>query len=118
MSEISDRQETILALIVREYNETAEPVGSKSLVEHYNLNVSSATIRNEMSALTDRGLLGQPYTSAGRVPTMEGYRYFVRKLLGETELPSAEKRMISHQFHQAPAEKKLLEPSGITWLPQ
>jgi len=104
MSELTERQETILALIVREYNETAEPIGSKSLVEEYHLNVSSATIRNEMAALTEQGLLGQPHTSAGRVPTMEGYRYFVRKLLGETELPSDEKRMISHQFHQAPAE--------------
>jgi heat-inducible transcriptional repressor len=104
MSELTERQETILALIVREYNETAEPIGSKSLVDQYHLDVSSATIRNEMALLTEQGLLGQPYTSAGRVPTMEGYRYFVRKLLGETELPSAEKRMISHQFHQAPAE--------------
>lgn len=104
MSFISERQETILALIVREYNETAEPVGSKNLVDRYNLNVSSATIRNEMAFLTEQGLLGQPYTSAGRVPTVEGYRYFVRQLLGDTELPNAEKRLISHQFHQAPAE--------------
>ena len=102
MSSITDRQETILALIVREYTETTHPVGSKYLHDHYSLGVSPATIRNEMAALTDLGYLRQPYTSAGRIPTEAGYRYFVRRLLGETELPLAEKRMISHQFHQAP----------------
>jgi len=53
-----------------------------------------------MGTLTEAGLLRQPHTSAGRVPTEEGYRYFVRRLLGETDLPEAEKRLISHQFHQ------------------
>ncbi len=101
MQNMTERQETILALVVHEYIDTAEPVGSKSLVEKYTLGVSSATVRNEMMALTDAGLLRQPHTSAGRVPTEEGYRYFVRRLLGDTDLPADEKRMISHQFHQA-----------------
>jgi len=100
MSELTQRQETILALIIHEYIETAEPVGSKALVERYSLGISSATARNEMGTLTEAGLLRQPHTSAGRVPTEEGYRYFVRRLLGETDLPEAEKRLISHQFHQ------------------
>ena len=104
MSSISNRQETILALIVREYTETTQPVGSKRLNDRYSLGVSSATVRNEMAALTDLGYLRQPHTSAGRIPTEAGYRYFVRRLLGETELPVAEKRMISHQFHQAPID--------------
>jgi heat-inducible transcriptional repressor len=101
---LTDRQETLLALIVHEYIESAEPVGSVNLVSKYTLGISSATVRNEMGALTDAGLLRQPHTSAGRVPTEEGYRYFVRKLLGETELPASEKRLISHQFHQARPE--------------
>jgi heat-inducible transcriptional repressor len=101
MKDISERQETILALIVHDYIDTAEPVGSKRLLESYNLGVSSATVRNEMAALTDVGLLRQPHTSAGRVPTEDGYRYFVRRLLLETDLPQQEKRLISHQFHQA-----------------
>jgi heat-inducible transcriptional repressor len=104
MDELSQRQETLLALIIHEYTEDGLAVGSKTLVEKYNLGVSSATVRNDMGTLTDAGMLRQPHTSAGRVPTEEGYRYFVRRLLGETELPAAEKRLISHQFHQAHAD--------------
>jgi len=104
VSPITDRQKTILALIVREYTETTRPVGSKRLIDRYKLGVSSATVRNEMAALTDSGYLRQPYTSAGRIPTEIGYRYFVRRLLGDTELKIAEKRLISHQFHQAPID--------------
>ncbi|NIS79959.1 MAG: heat-inducible transcription repressor HrcA [Anaerolineales bacterium] len=101
MNSLTERQETVLALIVHEYVDTALPVGSKNLVTKYRLGVSSATVRNEMATLTEAGLLRQPYTSAGRVPTEQGYRYFVRKLVGDTDLPAAEKRLISHQFHQA-----------------
>lgn len=101
---ITERQETILALIIHEYVEAAQPVGSARLVEGYKLGVSSATVRNDMAGLTDVGLLRQPYTSAGRVPTEKGYRYFVRQLLGDTELPPDEKRLIRHQFHQARSE--------------
>jgi len=101
MQSLTERQETILALIVHEYIETAKPVSSKKLVSTYNLGVSSATIRNEMVALAIANVIRQPHTSAGRVPTEEGYRYFVRKLLGDTGLSPHEKRTISHQFHQA-----------------
>ena len=98
---LTERQEFLLGLIVREYVESIQPVGSKTLVERYQLNFSSATTRNDMLTLTEEGYLRQPHTSAGRVPTEEGYRYFVQRLLGETELPAAEKRTISHQFFQA-----------------
>lgn len=101
MDNLTDRQKLILALVIRDYIETAQPVGSKRLVEYYELDVSSATVRNEMMVLTDLGLLRQPHTSAGRVPTEEGYRYFVRQLMGHTELPPNTKRMIVHQFYQA-----------------
>ncbi len=104
MKALTRRQETILALMIHEYIETAQPVGSKSLVTGYDMGISPATVRNEMAALTEAGLLRQPHTSAGRVPTEEGYRYFVRRLLGETDLPADEKRLISHQFHQARAD--------------
>jgi heat-inducible transcriptional repressor len=98
---LTERQEFLLGLIVREYIETVLPVGSKNLVDRYHLHFSSATTRNDMAALTEGGYLRQPHTSAGRVPTEDGYRYFVQRLLGETELPAAEKRTISHQFFQA-----------------
>jgi heat-inducible transcriptional repressor len=101
MNELSGRQKLILALVIRDYIDTAQPVGSNHLVEGYNLNVSSATVRNEMVALTDMGYLRQPHTSAGRVPSEEGYRYFVRQLMGHTELPANTKRTIVHQFYQA-----------------
>lgn len=101
MQPITDRQATILALIIREYIESARPVGSSLLTQKFDLGLSPATVRNEMAALTEKGYLRQPHTSAGRVPTEEGYRYFVQRLMGEPELPAAERRTISHQFHQA-----------------
>lgn len=101
MSNLTERQKFILALVIRDYIETAQAVGSKRLVEHYGLSVSSATIRNEMVALTEMGYLRQLHTSAGRVPTEEGYRYFVRQLMGQTDLPDPTKRTIIHQFYQA-----------------
>lgn len=101
MVKLTGRQETLLGLIIRDYIDTAQPVGSKGLVEKYNLGISSATVRNEMAVLTEAGLLRQPHTSAGRVPTEEGYRYFVQRLVGDPDLPVAEQRMISHQFYQA-----------------
>ena len=83
MSTLTERQRLTLALIIHAYVETAQPVGSKALIERYKLDTSSATIRNDMVELTDAGYLRQPYTSAGRVPTEEGYRYFVRQLMGQ-----------------------------------
>jgi heat-inducible transcriptional repressor len=101
MSELSERQKMILALVIRDYIDSAQPVGSGRLVNTYGLKVSSATVRNDMLALTELGYLRQPHTSAGRVPTEEGYRYFVRQLMGHTELPMETRRTIVHQFYQA-----------------
>jgi heat-inducible transcriptional repressor len=98
---LTERQKLILALVVREYVESTQPVGSKRLVEVYHLNFSPATIRNEMAALTEAGYLQQPHTSAGRTPTEEGYRYFVSQLMGQTSLPAQVERTIEHQFYQA-----------------
>lgn len=106
MNELSDRQRLILALIVREHIETAQPVGSKSLVDNYQLDFSSATVRNEMLALSELGYLRQPHTSAGRVPTENGYRYFVRQLMVQTELPLRVQRLIQHQFHQTGTDQE------------
>ncbi len=97
---LTERQKLILALIIREYIKTVQPVGSNSLLNQYGLDMSSATIRNEMAALSDLGYLRQPHTSAGRIPTEEGYRYFVGQLMGHTELPPATRRTITHQFYQ------------------
>ncbi len=101
MPELTERQEYILSLIVREYVRDAQPVGSKALVERFDLDVSSATVRNEMAALEEHGLIYAPHTSAGRVPTRQGYRYFVRRLLTAVKLTTVEQRRISHAFEGA-----------------
>jgi heat-inducible transcriptional repressor len=100
MDELTERQKLILTLVIHEYIRTAAPIGSEHIVNHYRLELSSATVRNEMATLTEQGYLRQPHTSAGRVPTEEGYRYFVGRLLQETQLPDDTRRMISHQFYQ------------------
>ncbi|MGQ9833663.1 MAG: heat-inducible transcriptional repressor HrcA [Candidatus Villigracilaceae bacterium] len=101
MSDLTERQKTLLMMVVRDYIETAQPVGSQRLVERFRLSMSSATVRNEMAALTEMGYLRQPHTSAGRVPTEEGYRLFVGELMHQFELPPAVQHTISHQFFQA-----------------
>lgn len=100
MKELSPRQQAVLGLVVRAHVASAEPVGSRALVGAYGLDISSATIRNEMALLERGGFLYHPYTSAGRIPTVEGYRYFVQHLMRERELPTVERRTIRHQFHQ------------------
>ena len=100
MEELTERQQTILGIVVRKYIAGVTPVASKAIAESYELGVSPATIRNDMAVLEERGYLFHPHTSAGRVPTERGYRYFVEYLMREVELPLAEQHMIRHQFHQ------------------
>jgi heat-inducible transcriptional repressor len=102
--ELTPRQQTILNLIVHTYVATAAPVSSKALLEAAGLGVSSATVRNDMAVLEEGGYLTHPHTSAGRIPTDKGYRYFVERLLGDVELPTDERNTIRHQFHQAKLE--------------
>ncbi len=99
-SALTERQELLLKLIVREHVRTAMPVASRALVTHYELGCSSATVRNEMAHLEELGYLRQPHTSAGRLPTEAGFRYFVERLMDEQTLPMAERRTIAHQFYQ------------------
>lgn len=99
--QLTSRQKLILTLIIHEHIHSAQPVGSKTLVNKYELSMSSATVRNEMAYLTDVGLLRQPHTSAGRVPTEEGYRFFVGNLVHKTGLPTNTRNTIVHQFYQS-----------------
>jgi len=101
---LRDRQKLILELVIREYTAQATPVGSQTLSENYDLEVSPATVRNDMARLEELGYLTHPHTSAGRVPTDLGYRYFVEQLMGEVALSLTERRMIQHQFHQVGRE--------------
>ncbi|MBR6654451.1 MAG: HTH domain-containing protein, partial [Oscillospiraceae bacterium] len=79
--ELSERKKKILKAVVESYIETAEPVGSKAIAEQAGLGVSSATIRNELADLTSMGYLEQPHTSAGRIPSPQGYRIYVNELM-------------------------------------
>lgn len=91
---MQERQLEILRAIVDEYVATQEPVGSKAIAERHPLGVSPATIRNDMAILEDAGLITQPHTSAGRIPTTNGYRVFVDKLAQVKPLSLAERRAI------------------------
>lgn len=87
---LSDRRQIVLRALIEEYIARALPVGSRTLVERYNLGISSATVRNELSLLEEMGYLAQPHTSAGRVPTDFGYRAFVDELLSEANSDDGE----------------------------
>jgi heat-inducible transcriptional repressor len=97
---LTDRRRDILKHIVEDYIDSAMPVSSESIARKMSVPVSSATVRNEMAALEDEGFIVQPHTSAGRVPSDIGYRYFVEFLMPEQQLSAEEQRMINHQFHQ------------------
>ena len=83
--ELNERKMKILKAVVKDYIETAEAVGSRTISKKHNLGVSAATIRNEMADLEELGYLVQPHTSAGRVPTEKGYKLYVDLLMGTNE---------------------------------
>ena len=88
---LSDRKLKILHAIIQTYLETGEPVGSRTISKYTDLNLSSATIRNEMADLEELGFIMQPHTSAGRIPSDKGYRLYVDMLMGEKEQELLEK---------------------------
>ncbi len=94
------RAQAILRAVIEEYVITAIPVGSQALVERYALGVSSATVRNILAELELGGLLTHPHTSAGRIPTDEGYRWYVESIIEAAPMPEVEQLMIRHQFGQ------------------
>ena len=102
--ELDKRKAVILATVVYEYINTAEPVGSLTLTQKYNLGVSSATIRNEMAELEAGGYLVQPHTSAGRVPSDAGYREYVDRLMTPETLAAQDARRIRDEFREASRE--------------
>jgi len=98
LSAPSLRQAKILAAIVKLNCETGQPVASRDLVEKYNFDISSATIRNEMADLEQAGYIMQPHTSAGRVPTDEGFRYFVNQLMNQVKLTLREQDTLRREM--------------------
>ncbi|HEX2470702.1 MAG TPA: heat-inducible transcriptional repressor HrcA [Candidatus Limnocylindrales bacterium] len=94
------RSQAILRAVIEEYIASAQPVGSQALVERYGLGVSSATVRNILAELEMAGLLTHPHTSAGRMPTDAGYRFYVESIVDAAPLSAVEQLMIRHQFGQ------------------
>ena len=109
---MSSRRLEILRAIVDEYVATQEPVGSKAIAERHGLGISPATIRNEMAVLEDEGIITQPHTSAGRIPTDLGYRVFVDKLATVKPLSPAERRAIETFLDEANNLEQLMRRSA------
>src|SRR4051794_28996364 len=96
--DLSERKLRILQAIVGDFIRSAEPIGSRTLSKKLNMNISPATIRNEMSDLEEMGFLTHPHTSAGRVPSDKAYRLYVNNLMQKYELPEEEKKAIAEKL--------------------
>ena len=95
---LDDRKKQVLQAIVEEYINTAEPVSSNGILKKYNLDCSSATIRNDMAELEKIGFLDKPHTSSGRVPSAKGYRFYVDELLKDDNISVEEIKYISDKL--------------------
>ena len=102
---MNDRKRALLSQIIKEYIKSASPIGSKLLQGKSKLGVSSATIRNEMSELENEGYIAQPHTSAGRIPTEKGYKFFLENYIKEGKLSSREQRYLSDLLKEIESEK-------------
>ncbi|PWW82223.1 MULTISPECIES: heat-inducible transcriptional repressor HrcA [Prosthecochloris] len=98
--DLSERERQVLSIIIQAYVINAAPVGSRYIAKNYNLGLSDATIRNVMADLEDEGYISQPHTSAGRVPTDKGYRYYVDLIMRVRRIEEEEKKRIDHNFKQ------------------
>ena len=98
MGGLNERKKRILQAVVLNFIKSAEPVGSRTIARSYRIGLSSATIRNEMADLEDMGYLSQPHTSAGRIPSQKGYRYFVDHLMDPGKLSEDEELEIIHSW--------------------
>ena len=105
---LTERQKKILSVVVKEYTQTAVPVGSKVLAGKYKFALSSATIRSEMNELEEKGYLHQPHISAGRIPTDKGYRYFVEKIMPDKELSKQEQKKLQAELLKMQAKNTRL----------
>lgn len=113
MNSLSERKKQILAAVVEQYIKTGEPVGSKELLALTGMSVSSATVRNEMSDLAAMGYLDQPHTSAGRIPSQSGYRYYVDHLMKNREVDELNRRLIEAGVSSAVGDpEKLIAQAG------
>ncbi len=108
MAELDPRKQTILQAIIIEYVTAAEPIGSEALVQKYQLGVKSATVRNEMAEMSDLGFLEQPHTSAGRIPSDAGYRYYVDHLIVTREIDELSRNRVKNAVAEGDALQSML----------
>ena len=116
--QLEDRKKKVLEAIILDYIATAEPVGSRTITKKYDLGVSSATIRNEMADLEDLGLIEQPHTSAGRIPSQIGYRYYVDFLMEKEILTNEIKKFIRRSLRDEIRAKEDLVRGAVRLLSQ
>lgn len=122
---MNERQELILATIIKEYINTGAPVSSQALVANYSLDISSATVRHEMAALEEQGLIAQPHTSAGRVPTEAAYKWYIGKL-SEQKVGARTAKVLANRlpesgetdFKQAAKNLAALSGLAVFWAPE
>ena len=113
--EPAERKQKILSAIVESFIKSGEPVGSKALIKEAGLQVSSATVRNDMAELTDRGYLAQPHTSAGRVPTEQGYRYYIDNVMRVTPVGERGREYIRETLSEnADSPENILQSAANT----
>lgn len=100
MTDLTDRQQQLLRAVIETYVKTGEPVSSELIEKNYNLGVSPATIRNEMVRLTELGFLKQPHISAGRAPSVLGFRLYINELMKEKELSVVDEVSLKQELHE------------------
>ena len=105
---LEDRKKKVLQIIVEDYIDSAEPVGSKAVTERHGVEASSATIRFDMAELEKRGYIKKPHTSAGRVPSDKGYRFFIDNIMQAIEISKAEERRIKEVIAKVEAERSAM----------
>ena len=113
--ELAERKKKILSAVIESYINTGEPIGSKALINETGLEVSSATVRNDLADLTNKGYLVQPHTSAGRIPTLQGYRYYIDNLMKITPVTRGGREYVESELYKSAdsPESILKEASGV-----
>ena len=114
--ELAERKKKILSAVIESYINTGEPIGSKALINETGLGVSSATVRNDLADLTNKGYLVQPHTSAGRVPTLQGYRYYIDNLMKITPVTQGGREYVESELYKSSGFKRKSQRNSFVFM--